>query len=133
MTMTRRGFLKSLVGIAAAPAICKAENLMKIIVPDQSLMVSLGLYQHLLSSKHIDKTAASRQFAADFDGDVATFIGNTGTIGIWSYGIDTSTSVCSDSSLLVVRYPITGAGDVLPFHEVQHTLDVVRINELRMT
>lgn len=133
MTMTRRGFLKSLVGIAAAPAICKAENLMKIIVPDQSLMVSSGLYQHLLSSKHIDKTAVPSWFAADFDGDTNSFIGNTGTIGIWSCGTDTNTSVCSDSSLLIVRYPITGADDVLPLHEVQYALDVDRINELQMT
>lgn len=128
MTMSRRGFLKGLIGIAAAPAICKAENLMKIVVPDQSLMVSSGLYQHLLSSKHIDRTLATPQFAADFDGDVINTPGD-----VWSYYRYPDIYVHGDSMLLSIMYPIIGTGDVLSFHELQHSVNVVPVNELRMT
>ena len=37
--MDRRGFLKSMLALAAAPAICKAENLMKIYVPPQEIYI----------------------------------------------------------------------------------------------
>lgn len=39
MTISRRGFLKSMLAMAAAPAICKAENLMKIYVPPQEIIL----------------------------------------------------------------------------------------------
>ena len=37
--MDRRGFLKSMLAAAAAPAIVKAENLMKLYVPPQEIVV----------------------------------------------------------------------------------------------
>lgn len=45
MSITRRGFLKGLLAIAAAPAVCKAENLMKIWVPPQKLVAGRGMTQ----------------------------------------------------------------------------------------
>ncbi len=40
--ITRRGFLKSILALGAAPAICKAENLMKIYVPKQGIFIPTG-------------------------------------------------------------------------------------------
>ncbi len=39
MGISRRGFLKAMLAAAAAPAICKAENLMKIYVPPQEIIL----------------------------------------------------------------------------------------------
>ena len=39
MTITRRGFMKSILALGAAPAICWAESLMKIWTPPQALIL----------------------------------------------------------------------------------------------
>ncbi len=40
--MNRRGFLGAMLGLAAAPAIVKAENIMKIWVPPEPSIITLG-------------------------------------------------------------------------------------------
>lgn len=50
--MNRRGFLTAMLAAGAAPAVCKAENLMKIFVPPAPKVLTLD------------------SLAADFDGDV---------------------------------------------------------------
>lgn len=62
--MNRRGFLGAMLGAMAAPAIVKAENLMKIVVPKKEIV--FPDYVGLLAS-----------FAADFDGDAVTMRGHT--------------------------------------------------------
>jgi hypothetical protein len=53
--VTRRGFLGMLVGAAAAPAIVKAENLMKIFVPpEKKIIVGRGMTRVMC---HIDEAA----------------------------------------------------------------------------
>ncbi len=41
--MNRRGFLGGLVGVVAAPAIVRAESLMKIWVPPQGIVLPSGI------------------------------------------------------------------------------------------
>lgn len=43
MSMSRRGFLGAMMGAMAAPAIVRAESLMKIVVPKQPVIL---LYPH---------------------------------------------------------------------------------------
>lgn len=73
MTMTRRSFLKGMLGaagaIVAGPAICKAENLMKIFVPPEpKILLGRGMTQPIMT---VDEAAFSpiRGLAADYDGD----------------------------------------------------------------
>jgi hypothetical protein len=54
--MNRRGFLGAMLGAVAAPAVVKAENLMKIIVPKRTGIIFWPERRILLSG--------------DFDGDV---------------------------------------------------------------
>ena len=100
--MNRRGFLTGMLALGAAPAICKAENLMKVFVPPEKKLIigrgftqpiiiydELGLIeQRLLSTKHLDspnrdqirqelqnkRDEIFRQLAADFDGDTMNVI-----------------------------------------------------------
>lgn len=41
--MNRRGFLGTMLGVMAAPAVVKAENLMKIVVPKQEIILPVKL------------------------------------------------------------------------------------------
>ena len=71
--ISRRGFLKGMLGLAAAPAICKAENLMKIIVPSQELIIpdqklGRGMTEPIV---HVDEAAFYK--AGDYDGDSISF------------------------------------------------------------
>lgn len=70
--INRRGFLKGMLGLAAAPAICKAENLMKIFVPSQELIIpdqnlGRGMTNSII---HIDEAGF---LGGDFDGDTISF------------------------------------------------------------
>lgn len=70
--ISRRGFLKGMLGLAAAPAICKAENLMKIFVPNQELIIpdqklGRGITESIV---HIDELGF---FGGDYDGDALNF------------------------------------------------------------
>lgn len=71
--ISRRGFLKGMLGLAAAPAICKAENLMKIIVPSQELIIpdqklGRGMTEPIV---HVDEFAFYK--GGDYDGDSLSF------------------------------------------------------------
>jgi hypothetical protein len=60
--MNRRGFLGAMLGAMAAPAVVKAENMMKIFVPlEKKIFTSEALTQAILRMKHV---------GADYDGDV---------------------------------------------------------------
>jgi hypothetical protein len=47
--MNRRGFLGAMLGVMAAPAVVKAENLMRIVVPKRELIVGRGLTQSIIT------------------------------------------------------------------------------------
>lgn len=71
--ISRRGFMKGILGLAAAPAICKAENLMKIFVPPQELIIpdqklGRGMTTPIV---HVDEAAFYK--GGDYDGDSITF------------------------------------------------------------
>ena len=85
MSISRRGFLKGMLGVSGAivagPAICKAENLMKIWVPSQKIVTSMSfdtlselaaiLEQDREFSKDFVNAVARNNFKfnSDFDGD----------------------------------------------------------------
>jgi hypothetical protein len=52
--MNRRGFLGAMLGGMAAPAIVKAEHLMKIVAPKQEIILPFKLrHQNSISGAHI--------------------------------------------------------------------------------
>lgn len=66
--MKRRGFLQAMLAAAAAPAIVKAETLMKIMVPKQELILPKQFGRGMTSViAHIDEFP---YLGMDFDGDV---------------------------------------------------------------
>lgn len=78
--VTRRGFLGFMVGAVSAPAIAKAENLMKIFVPPEKKIVtswSRGVPTAL--GGNVSKEL--QRLSADFDGDVVRDYTNIWTTG----------------------------------------------------
>lgn len=62
MGMSRRGFLGAMLAAATAPAIVKSENLMKIFVPKQDIIITAdSLFESMGWS--------TQGLGADFDGD----------------------------------------------------------------
>lgn len=62
--INRRGFLKSMLALGAAPAIVKAENLMKIFVPSQEIILldkTIEVTTKLFTG-HIDELRISQWF-----------------------------------------------------------------------
>lgn len=69
MTISRRGFLAGMFAACAAPAIVRAENMMKIYVPPQEIIIldsGRGLTEPIIP---VDESAYFHNLGADFDGD----------------------------------------------------------------
>jgi hypothetical protein len=75
--MNRRGFLGAMLGAMAAPAVCKAENLMKIVVPKKDLILLQDLNIAEIYPKEI------KGLNTDFDGDVLNWVYETNPYSEW--------------------------------------------------
>jgi len=71
--ISRRGFLKGMLALGAAPAICKAENLMKIFVPPQEILIPTGFSDVKATWLSLLGADYDGDYNGDHDGDTASF------------------------------------------------------------
>lgn len=116
--VSRRGFLKGMLGLAVAPAICKAENLMKIWVPPQELVIGRGMTRSIV---HVDEMGF---LGGDYDGDTISIYNLGKTIDLppeWQRSYDQEARIrkaierqadlaesLRANTIAVTRYPIVG-------------------------
>lgn len=107
MNITRRGFLGGMLAMAAAPAICKAENLMKIAVPSkkiiqvgflESMRITRGCGHFTSAVDEAPYQTLDSRFGGDFDGDTVSFYAIKDQVFMNRYPVFTAPVLLLDSN-----------------------------------